>query len=181
MSISSRTDKATLDERDENQDESEDEIIIDPCQAEACGGNPQGQWDMRGVCPMDLTLGDCDWHWEADGNESSGTMTLYNDGTFRRAFGIDISYRYLFDYACLGLNSCYDAAEDGSECYTDGTSCRCEGRYSDGFYDSGTWSAEGTNLTLIPELGAPLYFSFCVYEDRLDITDVNGLHYYLTR
>ena len=153
------------------------------CDALACGGDPVGKWTLTEVCVTsgpEPFGGDCEGVTiELLSVTTSGTHTFLADGTYLSEFG-DASYlsETVIPAACL-TSTCEEVS--GQTCVSDGAGgCVCTSTYEQpGGSSEGTWSTEGTELTMAQGGEYPTIYPFCADNDQLS-TEWGGSMYSVT-
>jgi hypothetical protein len=159
------------------------------CSYAACGGDPVGTWNVAGVC-TDRTFENplaenCPESTYSVSLDMNGTIDVRSDGTYSTDTSTVIVSSFSLPSSCLEANqitSCDQIVtaltSDGQQASCSGdadSSCRCTVTNEDPSSATGTWSANGSELTINDGSGADVS-TFCVEGSTLKIqfTDSDG-------
>jgi hypothetical protein len=159
-----------------------------------CGGDPTGTWRYTATCSkiaMAITASVCPAAEVVPGGlVASGTTTFNADQTYAFSFMQTGTVKVNVPATCLmqgGLTlTCGEAAQfiqlslgaDSpftSVTCTGNSSCSCAFGVSTTADESGTWSVNGTSLTLNAAVGGSQSDAFCIEGGELHITDFVSL------
>lgn len=142
------------------------------CAAEACGGDPGGDWTVVDACVVDLSRSNSD---PCDPAECSvAVLDAQGDYTFDTYSNLYLDI--VLDARCLLPKSCFDdgqCEDDGNDengvCVDVGDACECSRVTETNFSAGGAYLVQGEQLEL---LDGDLYWftqDWCVDGDSLDI------------
>lgn len=141
-----------------------------PCDFSACGGDLLGTWTLADACGLpnlfrDPTDGLCpDIASNTDQVDVVGTAVFRPDQTQALELTIRGVVRVFIPLDCLPVMarcSDIDIAISGS-CVQTGQTCLCTSQVDQRTQQEGTWSTSGSQVTTVPEAGAPDTSDYCV-------------------
>jgi len=144
----------------------------------ACGGDPQGSWDVVGLCDpgIDVSSLPCsDVTYKVTADRSSGIVNLNADGTYDREYDVDMDYELTVPEACLmGYFTCSALVDLSSgllnTCTETSDGCDCTGNYTEQDSAQGTWTVNGSVI----ETDGADQFDFCIDGTDADTVDQDG-------
>lgn len=140
-----------------------------------CGGDVVGDWNYAAVCSLEPTenpfAADCPSAPPATLYLTpNGTVSFAAGGTYDVDVTFDVTVGFSIPAECrklpCGLLGCTDDGNDGCDC--------AMGPISDRSVETGTWTADGTTLTLRPDGGSPDVVDYCVAGDTAWTSDAAG-------
>jgi len=153
--------------------------VGEDCSFDACGGDPIGEWNVSSdsVCPEPLRDPDCPEATLEQNVDSTGTVTLAEDGTFTMQVSYSGELVLRVPLSCIDGTSCADGdvpeldltcAEDGAD------SCRCVFAVDNQDTEDGVWERADDNILALLEENATdvvVAGEYCVRGDELVIRD----------
>ncbi len=137
------------------------------CTTNGCGGEVVGSWSLQGICQGGYTssepvLDSCDVPaTQTVGIGASGGVDFFDDGTYRSETVLELSFALSIPGRCaIGLASCagiefnFQNSEETQDwtCtqQSNADPCICSGQRTETETVSGTYTADGTVLTITP-------------------------------
>lgn len=150
----------------------------------ACGGDPQGTWDVAGLCDpqIDTSSFDCpEASYEITADRSTGSVVLAASGAYTRTYVLDADFRLTVPTSCLQGLGC-EVLVPFSEgllagCSEDVEGCQCTGTFTDTDSVEGTWEVDGTDVVT----DGGVRTAFCVTGDVADTRNDEGVRVIWTR
>lgn len=151
------------------------------CSSPACGGDPVGVWTIEDSCiDGDFTVEECpELEVNSFSATQSGTVTVNADNTYELDTQTVGSVSVTFPASCFGglLTDCAQLNDDDTTCTGDAAAaCDCDVSVDETTVESGTWSVNGTEVTLDDGNGNAETSEFCVDGDAMSvITEDEGI------
>lgn len=147
----------------------QEDASVEPavCTINGCGGEVVGSWTLQGICQggytsMEPVLDSCDVPaTQTVGIGASGGVDFFDDGTYRSVTVLELSFALSIPGRCaIGLASCagiefnFQNSEETQDwtCTQQNNAdpCICSGQRTETETVSGTYTADGTVLTITP-------------------------------
>lgn len=154
-------------------DQDDDDASPAPlCTAQACGGDPAGEWAVVGACVVDVSRsnsGPCD-------PEECTVEILEAEGDYAIGASSNLSLDLVLDARCRLPKSCFDDGQcdddgddDNGVCVNAGDACECSRVTEASFSAAGRYLVQGEELQLLDGDVIWVTKDWCVIEDSLEI------------
>ena len=138
----------------------------------ACGGDPTGVWRIADSClTADIDVSeaggaDCEGLSVSTDIDYTGTITIDAGGTYTTDMDVGIDFSATYPKSCLGATDCGQLGPDAQDT---GSACVVSMSETDTAQDSGTWSVDGTIMSLSSDGDGPSEAEYCVSGNRMEL------------
>lgn len=156
----------------QDADDDDDASAAPLCTAQACGGDPGGEWAVVGACVVDLSRSNSD----PCEPEECTVEILEAEGDYAFDAYSNLGLDLLLDARCRLPKSCFDDGQcddDGDDangvCVDTGDACECSRVSEASFSAAGPYVVQGEELQLLDGHVYWVTDDWCVTEDSLEI------------